>query len=131
MWNQTKQNNSPISSDDNTRLLHSSSVLPKLSAVQWEDEDTYCYQVEANNMTVARRKDNAMINGTKLLNVVGMTRGKRDGILKAEKGRHVIKSGSMVLKGVWIPLERAQEMAKIFKIDELLYPLFETDIEKF
>jgi hypothetical protein len=45
--------------------------------------------------------DNDMINGTKLLNVVGMSRGKRDGILKNEKGRVVVKVGSMHLKGVW------------------------------
>lgn len=42
-----------------------------------------------------------MINGTKLLNVAGMTRGRRDGILKSEKIRHVVKIGPMHLKGVW------------------------------
>lgn len=42
-----------------------------------------------------------MINGTKLLNVTGMSRGKRDGILKNEKSRVVVKVGSMHLKGVW------------------------------
>jgi protein SOK2 len=42
-----------------------------------------------------------MINGTKLLNVAGMTRGRRDGILKSEKLRHVVKIGPMHLKGVW------------------------------
>ena len=45
--------------------------------------------------------DNHMINGTKLLNVAGMTRGRRDGILKSEKIRHVVKIGPMHLKGVW------------------------------
>ena len=45
--------------------------------------------------------DNHMINGTKLLNVAGMTRGRRDGILKSEKMRHVVKIGPMHLKGVW------------------------------
>ena len=45
--------------------------------------------------------DNHMINGTKLLNVGGMTRGRRDGILKSEKTRHVVKIGPMHLKGVW------------------------------
>lgn len=45
--------------------------------------------------------DNHMINGTKLLNVAGMTRGRRDGILKSEKQRHVVKIGPMHLKGVW------------------------------
>lgn len=42
-----------------------------------------------------------MINGTKLLNVTGMSRGKRDGILKNEKVRVVVKVGPMHLKGVW------------------------------
>lgn len=42
-----------------------------------------------------------MINGTKLLNVAGMTRGRRDGILKSEKVRNVVKIGPMHLKGVW------------------------------
>jgi len=42
-----------------------------------------------------------MINGTKLLNVAGMSRGKRDGILKSEKQRAVVKVGAMHLKGVW------------------------------
>ena len=65
-----------------------------------------------------------MINGTKLLNVAGMTRGRRDGILKSEKMRHVVKIGPMHLKGVWIPFERALDFANKEKITELLYPLF-------
>ncbi len=47
-----------------------------------------------------------MINGTKLLNVAGMTRGRRDGILKSEKLRHVVKIGPMHLKGVWCARSR-------------------------
>ena len=83
-----------------------------------------------------------MINGTKLLNVAGMTRGRRDGILKSEKTRHVVKIGPMHLKGVWyeatkpsitflaltwknrIPFERALDFANKEKITESLYPLF-------
>ena len=49
--------------------------------------------------------DNHMINGTKLLNVAGMTRGRRDGILKSEKMRHVVKIGPMHLKGVWYVID--------------------------
>ena len=63
-------------------------------------------QVKKSNATNARTYlilylDNEMVNGTKLLNVVGMSRGKRDGILKNEKDRVVIKVGAMHLKGVW------------------------------
>lgn len=68
-----------------------------------------------------------MINGTKLLNVAGMSRGKRDGILKNEKGRVVVKVGAMHLKGVWITFVRAKLLAAQYKIQEILYPLFVED----
>jgi protein SOK2 len=95
---------------------------PRVTATLWEDEGSLCYQVEAKGVCVARREgkltrtfinehlanlniaDNHMINGTKLLNVAGMTRGRRDGILKSEKLRHVVKIGPMHLKGVWYVL---------------------------
>lgn len=53
-----------------------------------------------------------MINGTKLLNVAGMTRGRRDGILKSEKVRHVVKIGPMHLKGVWYAQPPQHEIRK-------------------
>ncbi|KAG7666142.1 uncharacterized protein J8A68_000320 [[Candida] subhashii] len=60
-------------------------IRPRVTTTMWEDEKTLCYQVDANNVSVVRRADNNMINGTKLLNVAQMTRGRRDGILKSEK----------------------------------------------
>ncbi|KAI9049951.1 hypothetical protein LZ554_006098 [Drepanopeziza brunnea f. sp. 'monogermtubi'] len=90
-------------------------VHPRITATIWKDEDTVCFQVDV---------DNHMINGTKLLNVAGMTRGRRDGILKSEKQKHVVKIGPMHLKGVWIPFERALELANKEKITTALYPLF-------
>ncbi|KAI5364314.1 Putative transcription regulator HTH, APSES-type DNA-binding domain, EFG1/Phd1/StuA family [Septoria linicola] len=99
-------------------------MKPRVTATLWEDEGSLCFQVEANGVCVARREDNHMINGTKLLNVAGMTRGRRDGILKSEKTRHVVKIGPMHLKGVWIPFDRALDFANKEKITELLYPLF-------
>ncbi|KAI8343962.1 hypothetical protein BC941DRAFT_464201 [Chlamydoabsidia padenii] len=106
---------------------HTPIQRPKLTTTVWEDEGTVCYQVDAKSVCVARRQDNDMINGTKLLNVVGMSRGKRDGILKNEKGRVVVKVGAMHLKGVWITFERAKDLAAKFKITDLLYPLFTDD----
>lgn len=55
--------------------------------------------------------DNHFINGTKLLNVAGMTRGRRDGILKSEKTRHVVKIGPMHLKGVWYVVQTVSYIA--------------------
>ncbi|KAL7323377.1 hypothetical protein PS15p_211293 [Mucor circinelloides] len=100
---------------------------PKFATSFWEEEGTLCYQVDANSVCVARRQDNDMINGTKLLNVTGMSRGKRDGVLKNEKARVVVKVGPMHLKGVWITFNRAKELSRQFKISELLHPLFLDD----
>ncbi|KAJ4415675.1 Cell pattern formation-associated protein asm-1 [Neurospora sp. IMI 360204] len=109
---------------DTTGQVAPPGMKPRVTATLWEDEGSLCFQVEARGICVARREDNAMINGTKLLNVAGMTRGRRDGILKSEKVRHVVKIGPMHLKGVWIPFERALDFANKEKITELLYPLF-------
>ncbi|KAJ5151039.1 uncharacterized protein N7482_010291 [Penicillium canariense] len=109
---------------DPTGQIAPPGAKPRVTATLWEDEGSLCYQVEAKGVCVARREDNHMINGTKLLNVAGMTRGRRDGILKSEKLRHVVKIGPMHLKGVWIPFERALEFANKEKITDLLYPLF-------
>lgn len=104
-------------------------IKPHITTTLWEDEGTLCFQVEAKGICVARREDNNMINGTKLLNVAGMSRGRRDGILKAEKNRHVVKVGAMHFKGVWIPYERAVTFASKEKIVDILYPLFVADIK--
>ncbi|KFY46565.1 hypothetical protein V495_02382 [Pseudogymnoascus sp. VKM F-4514 (FW-929)] len=109
---------------DSTGQVAPPGMKPRVTATLWEDEGSLCFQVEAKGICVARREDNHMINGTKLLNVAGMTRGRRDGILKSEKMRHVVKIGPMHLKGVWIPFERALDFANKEKITELLYPLF-------
>lgn len=106
-------------------------VKPKVATTFWDDENTVCYQVRSRGVLVSRREDNDYINGTKLLNVIGMTRGKRDGILKTEKARDVIKVGSMNLKGVWIPFSRAYEIARNEGIDAALYPLFVEDIRSY
>jgi hypothetical protein len=103
-------------------------IKPRVTVTLWEDEGCRCFQVDAKGISVARRDDNQMINGTKLLGVAGLTRARRDGILKNEKTRHVVKVGLMHLKGVWIPFERALELANKEKITELLYPLFVHDI---
>ncbi|MBE7181235.1 MAG: KilA-N domain-containing protein, partial [Terriglobus roseus] len=113
---------------DTTGQVAPPGMKPRVTATLWEDEGSLCFQVEAKGVCVARREDNHMINGTKLLNVAGMTRGRRDGILKSEKIRHVVKIGPMHLKGVWIPFDRALDFANKEKITECLYPLFVHDI---
>lgn len=123
--------NNIVVSPDSVGQIPPPGVKPRVTTTLWEDEGTLCFQVEANGFSVARREDNNMINGTKLLNVAGMTRGRRDGILKAEKVRHVVKIGTMYLKGVWIPYERALEFCQREQIVDILYPLFVADIRSF
>lgn len=121
----------PPPTHDTSGQIAPPGMKPRVTATLWEDEGSMCFQVEAKGVCVARRdgtapcvnscasasalerlclrmqtanhplSDNHMINGTKLLNVAGMTRGRRDGILKSEKMRHVVKIGPMHLKGVW------------------------------
>lgn len=103
----------------------------RVTTTLWEDEGTLCFQVDAKGVCVARRHDNNMVNGTKLLNVCGMSRGKRDGILKNEKERIVVKVGAMHLKGVWISFQRGKQLAEQHGIADALYPLFEPNIQSF
>ena len=103
----------------------------RVTTTLWEDEGTLCFQVDVKGVCVARRHDNNMVNGTKLLNVCGMSRGKRDGILKNEKERIVVKVGAMHLKGVWIAFNRAKQLAEQHGIIDILYPLFEPNIQSF
>ena len=95
----------------------------RVTTTLWEDEGTLCFQVDVKGVCVARRHDNNMVNGTKLLNVCGMSRGKRDGILKNEKERIVVKVGAMHLKGVWIAFNRAKQLAEQHGIIDILLSL--------
>lgn len=109
---------------DRTGQVVPPGIIPRVTTTVWEDEGCLYFQVDVRGICVARREDNHMINGTKLLNVAGITRGRGDGMLMSEKSRHVVEIGPMHLKGVWIPLERALEFANKEKITESLYPLF-------
>ncbi|KAI5475378.1 putative DNA binding protein [Pseudohyphozyma bogoriensis] len=113
---------------------------PLVTSTLWEEELTVCFLVVilrdgedgrgAKQHCVARRADNGMVNGTKLLNVCGeaLTRGRRDSLLKAVPERVVVTHGTIHLKGVWIPLAKAQSLARVNNIEHLLTPLFESDI---
>lgn len=54
---------------DHTGQIAPPGMKPRVTATLWEDEGSLCFQVEAKGVCVARREDNHMINGTKLLNV--------------------------------------------------------------
>jgi hypothetical protein len=75
------------------------------------------FAIQPANIISRLSADNHMINGTKLLNVAGMTRGRRDGILKSEKVRHVVKIGPMHLKGVWCAIPHITPQSEYMKLN--------------
>jgi len=115
---------------DATGQIAPPGVEPRVTAIMWDEEGTRCFQVDAKGICIARREDNNNINGTKLLNVTGMTRGRRFGILDFEVKRHVVRLGPMHLRGIWIPFERALDLANREQITHLVYPLFAHNIKE-
>ena len=113
---------------DRTGQIAPPGSSPRLTTAFWEDEGCLCYQVETRGVCVARRDDNHMVNGTKLLTLTAMTAGRKGALLTREKTRHTIKLGPTQFRGVWIPFERALELANAEKIVESLYPLFVHEI---
>jgi hypothetical protein len=99
-----------------------------LATGTWENGHMRYFKVSKRGVNVSRREDNNMINATKLLDIGGIPRLRRDEILKAEKIQHVIKTIVPHLQGVWIPYERALGLANEHKITDLVYPLFVHDI---
>ncbi|GAA6014497.1 hypothetical protein JCM11491_004515 [Sporobolomyces phaffii] len=103
-------------------------------ATLWEDELTIALSITCNGHVVARRlgtpssPHNDWINGTKLLNAAGLPRGKRDTVLKSEDDRLVFRKGATNLKGVWIPLEAAWRLAREYRLDRALGPLFDPNL---
>ncbi|GAA5932873.1 hypothetical protein JCM1841_004621 [Sporobolomyces salmonicolor] len=104
---------------------------PVVSSTLWEAEMTVVMAVLVEGHVVARRADNDWINCTKLLNMVGMTRGKRDMYLKNEPQRVVFRRGALHLKGVWLPLPSALRLAQEYSLLSRLYPLFEPNLKLF
>jgi hypothetical protein len=112
---------------DHTGQSNPGGYKPRLIFTSWPDEGTTCFLVETKGTFVARRIDNHMINGTRLLRVANVPREKRNDILNSERVRHDVKLAPSRLRGVWIPYERALKLANQENITEQVYPLFVQD----
>ncbi|ANZ75280.1 BA75_02964T0 [Komagataella pastoris] len=125
--NLPSHNSSPSSpaEADIDNIIKSNNLI---TSVQWDEENTVVYQYVVQGIPLSRRADNDYINATKLLNLTGMRRGRRDGILKLEKLRHVVKTGTIDLKGVWVPLKRAIKLAKAEQVFQKARLIFVTNI---
>ncbi|KAL6626124.1 hypothetical protein LY90DRAFT_378197 [Neocallimastix californiae] len=127
------QNNSfyDINDESLVRTSETQTEEPRLILIPWEDKNTFVFQLKVGSRTLSRRIDNHTVNGTKLLNIAGLTRGRRDGILKNEKERNVIKHGPLNLKGVWIPLSRARLITEKHRINPDINIILEDDPSKY
>lgn len=96
----------------------------KLILLTWEEEKTICYQIYVNGIYITRRQDNDMINVTKLLNLINISKGKKNVILKNIKEKAIIKRGINSLKGIWISFYDAKLLVMKYNIENLTYPLF-------
>lgn len=112
----------PVSKSHGSVPMHLSE-LPPLRISYWEDQKTQVVTQDIGIVQVSRRLDNNMVNGTKMLNLVGMSRGKRDAILKMEHARRVVRSGAVHLKGVWVLYERARQLAATYRLESQLNQL--------
>jgi hypothetical protein len=88
---------------DNTGQIKPHGMEATLTVTFWKEEVTMVYSVGVNGCTVARRENDRLVNGTKMLNtaVSNITRTERDELLKLEKTRHIVTTGPQFLKGVW------------------------------
>ncbi|KAG0151867.1 hypothetical protein CROQUDRAFT_129698 [Cronartium quercuum f. sp. fusiforme G11] len=124
-----KPGQTPSTHELDPHILHM--VRTRIEVKNWEEEGSLYFQIEFNGQCVGRVEKNNLVNGTKLLNITGISRGKRDGILKNEKTRKVIKHGTMHLKGVWIAFDRAIALAEQYGIMDKVYPLLMPNLHRY
>lgn len=75
----------PVTVLDSTGQNEPPGMTPRVTSVFWEDEGVQCFQVESQNICVARREDDNMINGTRLLAVSGMSMRTTNQFSKAKR----------------------------------------------
>ncbi|KAJ3122956.1 hypothetical protein HK100_011781 [Physocladia obscura] len=74
-----------------------------------------------NGLPILRRADNGMVNASQLLNAGGLTTEKeRSVVLSLERFKKRIRRPDSSLRGTWIPLSRARELARTFSLDHRL-----------
>ncbi|RKP33539.1 transcription regulator HTH, apses-type DNA-binding domain-containing protein, partial [Dimargaris cristalligena] len=97
----------------------------------WTDESIDSYVVSARGHHIARCMSSAMVNGTKLLNCAGLSRGRRDYLLRKEPLRRVLKKTCKTSRGVWIPYQRAVDLAHTYNVYHSTLPLLVEDPERY
>ncbi|GME97552.1 unnamed protein product [[Candida] boidinii] len=86
------------------------------------------YELLNPKSSVMRRRNDGWINATHILKVADFPKAKRTRILEKDVqiGLHEkVQGGYGKYQGTWVPMERAIEIAKEFKVFEELIPIFD------
>ncbi|SAM09706.1 hypothetical protein [Absidia glauca] len=86
------------------------------------------YEISCNDVAVMRRKNDSYMNATQILKVADFDKPQRTRILEREVqiGEHEkIQGGYGKYQGTWVPLEKAAQLAKHYKVDALIQPLLD------
>ncbi|KAG5513660.1 hypothetical protein PMAC_000698 [Pneumocystis sp. 'macacae'] len=97
------------------------------------------YEYVINGVAVMRRYSDSYINATQILKVADFDKPQRTRILEREvqKGEHEKVQGgygkyqaTINNSGTWIPLSRALELAQQYKVEHLLKPILEYQLNE-
>ncbi|KAI8338878.1 hypothetical protein BC941DRAFT_373017 [Chlamydoabsidia padenii] len=86
------------------------------------------YEISCNDVAVMRRKNDSYMNATQILKVADFDKPQRTRILEREVqiGEHEkIQGGYGKYQGTWVPLEKAAQLARHYKVDTLIQPLLD------
>ncbi|GJJ78956.1 regulatory protein SWI6 [Entomortierella parvispora] len=86
------------------------------------------YEMMCRGIAVMRRRDDSSLNATQILKVAGIEKGRRTKILEREvlTGEHEkVQGGYGKYQGTWVPFQRGKDLARQYRVDHLLQPLFE------
>ncbi|KAG0044756.1 transcriptional regulator swi6 [Gryganskiella cystojenkinii] len=90
------------------------------------------YEMMCRGIAVMRRRDDSSLNATQILKVAGIEKGKRTKILEREVliGEHEkVQGGYGKYQGTWVPFQRGKDLARQYRVESLLQPLFEYDFQ--
>ncbi|KAF8929185.1 transcriptional regulator swi6 [Dissophora ornata] len=91
------------------------------------------YETMCRGIAVMRRKQDSYLNATQILKVAGIEKGKRTKILERDVliGEHEkVQGGYGKYQGTWVPFQRGKDLAKEYKVEPILRPLFDYDIHQ-
>ncbi|KAF9583875.1 transcriptional regulator swi6 [Lunasporangiospora selenospora] len=89
------------------------------------------FELMCRGIAVMRRREDSYLNATQILKVAGIEKGRRTKILEREvlTGDHEkVQGGYGKYQGTWVPFIRGKDLAKQYKVEPYLRPLFDYDI---